>query len=283
MPDQQLEGRLGPHGGELAARAAGRRVAGLAVVGVQGDPRQGLDGEVTTRRARPDRVGQDQARRRVDAVDLQRFARRRRPGAARRWRRRPARASRRRPTGRSSIATGGRSRRRPPRPGRARRAAPTPCARTPSRRSGAGCRRGRSRRGGDRVIGRPAEELLGCGGAGGTVSKPRSSSVAAPSSYTESVTSSAASWTTSTAWPMATPRPAQRSISMSLRPSPIASTSAGVDAELGGDLRETGRLGDALRREVEPGGPADDVVGAVQPELARPARRSRRRWRRGRG
>ena len=43
-----------------------------------------------------------------------------------------------------------------------------------------------------------------------------------------SVTSSAASWTSSGAWPMATPRPAQRSISMSLRPSPIASTSAGA-------------------------------------------------------
>src|SRR4051794_14743784 len=54
----------------------------------------------------------------------------------------------------------------------------------------------------------------------------RASSVAAPSSWTVPVTASAASRTTSTDWPIATPRPAHSSISMSLRPSPIASTSA---------------------------------------------------------
>src|SRR3954468_19941912 len=54
----------------------------------------------------------------------------------------------------------------------------------------------------------------------------RFSSRATPSSTTVSVTSSAASWTSSGAWPIATPRPAQRSISMSLRPSPMARTSS---------------------------------------------------------
>ena len=41
----------------------------------------------------------------------------------------------------------------------------------------------------------------------------------------------------------------------------------GVDAELLGDVGQPGGLGDPDRREVEPGGPADDVVGAVQAEL----------------
>ncbi len=53
---------------------------------------------------------------------------------------------------------------------------------------------------------------------------------------------------------------------MSLRPSPIASTSAASIAELLGHVGETGRLVDAHRGEVEPGGPPDDVVGAVQAE-----------------
>ena len=39
------------------------------------------------------------------------------------------------------------------------------------------------------------------------------------------------------------------------------------DAELGGHLLQRGGLGDALGGDVEPGGPADEVVGAVQAEL----------------
>ncbi len=93
------------------------------------------------------------------------------------------------------------------------------------------------------------------------------SSTATPSSWPVSVTSSAASCTSSGAWPIATPRPAQRSISMSLRPSPIASTSAGRRPSRSPTSASAGRLGDPLGRDVEPGGPADEVVDAVQPEL----------------
>ena len=46
---------------------------------------------------------------------------------------------------------------------------------------------------------------------------------------------------------------------------------------------QAGRLGDPDRREVEPGGPADEVVGAVQAEPARRARRSPRPVASGRG
>ena len=101
-----------------------------------------------------------------------------------------------------------------------------------------------------------------------------------PSSYTVSVTASAASWTSGTAWPIATPRAAHCSISMSLRPSPMARVSSGAEAELLGDVLQAGGLGDPDRREVEPGRPADDVVGAVQAELGGHVRRSprRRRW-----
>ncbi|MNW61978.1 hypothetical protein D3C74_400760 [compost metagenome] len=42
------------------------------------------------------------------------------------------------------------------------------------------------------------------------------------------VTSSAASLTSGSAWPMATPRPAQRSMSMSLLPSPTATVAPGA-------------------------------------------------------
>ena len=60
---------------------------------------------------------------------------------------------------------------------------------------------------------------------GGQPNQRRSSKTGPPSAK-GTLTSSAASWTSAGASPMATPRPAQRSISMSLRPSPKASTSA---------------------------------------------------------
>jgi hypothetical protein len=41
-----------------------------------------------------------------------------------------------------------------------------------------------------------------------------------------------------------------------------------LEAELVDDVRQTGGLRDPDRREVEPGGPADDVRRALQAELA---------------
>ena len=41
----------------------------------------------------------------------------------------------------------------------------------------------------------------------------------------------------------------------------------GPEAELLGDVLQAGGLGHTDRREVEPGRPADDVVGAVQAEI----------------
>ena len=83
----------------------------------------------------------------------------------------------------------------------------------------------------------------------------------------EAVTSSAASCTCWTAWPMATPRPAHSSISMSLRPSPMASTSAASTPSCSATWARPDALETPTGREVEPGRPADDVVGAVQAEL----------------
>ena len=66
---------------------------------------------------------------------------------------------------------------------------------------------------------------------------------------------------------MATPRPAQASISASLRPSPTASTSVGLTSEIADHLVQTGRLGDPLGGDVQPGAVADVVLHTVQPEL----------------
>ena len=72
------------------------------------------------------------------------------------------------------------------------------------------------------------------------------------------------SWT---AWPIATPRPAHCEHLDVVAAVADRQHVGGVDAELLGDVGEAGGLGDADRGEVEPGGPADDVVGAVQAEL----------------
>ena len=79
-------------------------------------------------------------------------------------------------------------------------------------------------------------------------------------------------------WPIATPRPAHcEHLDVVAAVADREHVVAGR-AELVGDVREPGRLGDADRRQVEPGRPADDVVGAVQAEPRGQRRRSRRRW-----
>ena len=86
------------------------------------------------------------------------------------------------------------------------------------------------------------------------------------------------------AWPIATPRPAQREHLDVVAPVADREHVGPVDAEVRGDVL-AGRT--ALQTpdggEVEPRGPADDVVGAVQAQRRGHRARSRppRQWGRG--